>query len=368
MAKTLYDFCNERDEFELLVEWDKEKNGDLTPRSISKGSNKRVWWKCAFGHSWQTFVYMRTGKGTGCPYCAGKPLPSSSYSLAIGYPDLVAEWHPTKNHGLMPTDVSPRTHRKAWWKCAKGHEWLTEIKLRSEGAGCPVCTNRKVLIGENDLGTTHPEIAAQWHPTKNGSLTPQSVVPGNYRKVWWLCDQGHEWQATIESRTRLENGCPVCAGKVAVPGQNDLASQRPQIAAQWHPSKNDSLTPQKVTVFSNRSVWWLCEKGHEYRMAVGQRSQKGAGCPYCKNRKILVGYNDLATVEPGLAAQWHPELNGSLTPQMVTYGSKKKVWWQCAEGHVWNAVINSRTGNRKCGCPVCAGRIKQSKLYMKTTK
>jgi len=198
-------------------------------------------------------------------------------------------------------------------------------------------------------------------PEKNGTLTPQSVVYGNYRKVWWRCEKGHEWQATILSRTWGGNGCPVCAGKKILPGENDLASQNPKIAAQWHPTKNGLLTPQKVTLYSNRRVWWICEKGHEYRMGVNERSSRGSKCPYCQNHKALEGFNDLATLEPAVAAQWHPELNGNLTPKMVVPGSHKKVWWQCNDGHVWQATVYSRTGHMKCGCPVCAGKIKKNK-------
>jgi len=347
--------------FELLVQWDKEKNGDLTPRNIARASNKQIWWTCALGHSWQATVFSRTGKSTGCPYCAGKRLDPSANTLASEHPELAKEWHPTKNFDLTPYDVSPGTHRKVWWRCNKGHEWQADVKSRSSGTGCPFCANKKVIIGENDLGTTHPEIAAQWHPKKNGTLTPQSVVYGNYRKVWWLCEKGHEWQAAIITRTWGGNGCPVCTGKKVLPGQNDLASQKPKIAAQWHPTKNESLTPQNVTLYSNRRVWWICEKGHEYRTTVGSRSIRDSNCPYCKNVKVLEGFNDLATLEPAIAAQWHPELNGSLTPQMVVPGSHKKVWWQCNDGHIWQAAVFSRTGNMKCGCPVCAGKINKNK-------
>lgn len=85
----------------------------------------------------------------------------------------------------------------------------------------------------------------------------------------------------------------------------------------------------------------------------------GTGCPYCTNKKVLAGFNDLATVEPRIAAEWHPTLNGSLTPEMVTAGSRKKVWWECPLGHVWKAAIYSRTGKKKCGCPVCAGKARK---------
>ena len=66
-------------------------------------------------------------------------------------------------------------------------------------------------------------------------------------------------------------------------------------------------------------------------------------------------------MEPEIAGQWHPTLNGGLTPEMVTAGSSRKVWWQCPDGHVWKAIICSRTGKQKCGCPVCAGRVKEDR-------
>ena len=156
--------------------------------------------------------------------------------------------------------------------------------------------------------------------------------------------------------------CPVCAGKSIVPGENDLQTLFPEIAAQWYAEKNGMLTPEQVSPYSNRKVWWRCDLGHPYQAMIGARTMHGSGCPYCANRKVLPGFNDLATVEPKIAAQWHPTLNGALTPEMVTAGSHRKVWWQCPNGHIWKAVIYSRAGPQKCGCPICAGRVKQSRL------
>jgi len=216
-----------------------------------------------------------------------------------------------------------------------------------------------MLVGVNDLATTHPELAAQWHPVKNGRRTPQSVVCGSRAKVWWRCGKGHEWQAIIASRSVGGAGCPVCDGKQVLPGDNDLESQFPRIAAQWDREKN-AQKPSEVTAFSNRKAWWRCERGHSYQAAIAQRTQAATGCPYCAGRKVLAGFNDLETVAPQIAAQWHKTLNGELTPRMVTAGSKKKIWWQCSDGHVWKAVVYSRTGKRKAGCPVCAGKVKRS--------
>lgn len=358
MRKSLYKYCIERDEFLLLHQWDKEKNGTLTVHDVSFGSNKKVWWRCEFGHQWEAAVYTRAGGGSGCPYCAGKKVLPSSRTLATEYPELVKQWHPTKNINLSPNDFLPGSKTKAWWLCKNGHEWKAMIKSRTQGGGCPFCSNRRIIVGENDLGTTHPEIAAEWNYEKNGAITPQKVVAGNSVKVWWRCKQGHEYQAIIYSRTTNHNGCPFCSGRQVAPGENDLASAYPQIAAQWHPTKNGVLTPNKVTVFSNRRAWWMCDKGHEFQTTIAVRVGKGSSCPYCMNRKVLVGFNDLATVQPELAAQWHHELNGTTTPQMVTFGSARMAWWECGAGHVWKARINSRASGTKTGCPVCAGKVK----------
>lgn len=232
------------------------------------------------------------------------------------------------------------------------------MRSRVNGSGCPACANRVIIPGENDLATTYPELARQWHPQKNGALTPHTVTAGTHKKVWWRCEKGHEWQASILARSQNSTGCPACAGRQVIPGENDLATFLPHIAAQWHPSKNGALLPTDVTVYSNRRVWWMCELGHEYAAVIAQRAKSFSACPYCTGRKVLPGFNDLETKEPVIAAQWHPDLNGALTPRMVTVGSNKKVWWQCPSGHVWKAVVHSRATGRKHGCPVCAGNAK----------
>lgn len=288
--------------------------------------------------------------------------PSGNFTLKADYPFLVRQWHRERNGMSAPDDLSAHTHRRVWWICEKGHEWRASVGDRVRGTGCPVCTNRRVLIGENDLATTHPHLALEWLLERNQPLTPQSVVAGNHSKVWWRCERGHEWQATVFSRSS-GTGCPVCAGKRVVAGENDLAAAFPQIAAEWHPTKNAPLLPNALTPYSNRRVFWCCPVGHTYRAAVSHRTQERSGCPYCGGRKVLEGFNDLATKEPQIAAQWYAPLNGSLTPQSVTVACHKKVWWQCGEGHVWKAVIASRTGAKRSGCPICAGRVKQTERY-----
>ena len=67
--------------------------------------------------------------------------------------------------------------------------------------------------------------------------------------------------------------------------------------------------------------------------------------------------NCLQTVNPSLAAEWHPVKNGRLTTRDVTPGSNKRVWWRCEKGHEWEAIINSRSKGYG-RCPYCRGRKK----------
>ena len=275
---------------------------------------------------------------------------------------LLRQWHSTKNGDLRPESVVEGSHKKAWWICDKGHEWQARISTRvKEQTGCPVCTNRRLSPGENDLNTLFPHLAKEWNTAKNGNLAPEQVMPWSRRKVWWVCKKGHEWEASLTARTRNGTGCPYCARRHVIPGENDLSSCYPEIASQWHPAKNGTLKPESLLSSSNQKVWWICEKGHEWQATIFARTRDSSGCPYCTGRKVLAGFNDLATVEPELAAQWHPELNEALTPEQVTKGCSKKVWWRCSDGHAWKALVSSRTAKRRTGCPVCAGKVREDR-------
>lgn len=179
------------------------------------------------------------------------------------------------------------------------------------------------------LKDANPVLAKEWDPTRNGSLAPDDVSAGSYKKAWWKCPKGsdHEWQATIASRNKGA-GCPYCSGLKASNG-NSLAFTNPELASQWHPTMNGQLTPADVTSGSDKKVWWQCPKGedHEWDDRAQERT-RGNGCPICSNRRV-VHSNSLAFVNPELSEQWHPSKNGILTPNSVTAGSGKKVWWKC---------------------------------------
>jgi very-short-patch-repair endonuclease len=210
------------------------------------------------------------------------PLPGES--LSDHYPNIAKEWHPTKNGNLSPSNIAPRSGEKIWWLCEKRHDFEASVDARTgktgrkHGLNCPYCQNRKVGYG-NDLQSNNSELANQWHPTMNGNLLPSMFTPASGKKVWWICKKNHEWEASIGLRNSGQN-CPYCSNKKVGYG-NDLQSKNPKLSKQWHFSRNGKLKPNMVTPGSNKKVWWICEKSHEWEASVYSRNKLGSNCPHC---------------------------------------------------------------------------------------
>lgn len=135
----------------------------------------------------------------------------------------------------------------------------------------------------------------------------------------------------------------------------DVVSNNSALMIQWDYDKNNILgfDPNVLTCGSHKKVWWKCDKNHSYDMTIKSKYQHNQGCPYCSNKRLLKGYNDLETVYPNIAQEWNYNKNNGLLPSDVLYGSAKKVWWNCLLGHEWEATIDSRVHNHNC--PYCSG-------------
>ena len=360
----------------LLKEWDYEYNAPKIPSDFLSSSNKRVGWICSScGNKWVTAIVHRTGSSSGCPKCAEiqrattrtKTAAKKSGSLAEKYEKLLDEWDFDKNTKIIPTEVSAMSNKKVWWKCRKeGHSYVAPIGKRTIGQGCPICANKKILKGYNDLATEYSYLCKEWHPTRNGNLCPEDVFSGSNKRVWWKCNIcNYEWRAYVYSRTGMNTGCPVCAGKIVIYGLNDITTTHPELVVEWDYEKNIECVPEEVSAGSNKRIWWICNKGHKWNAQINDRTH-GRGCPICANtqrpiarqKTIVNKVGSLLNTNPKIAKQWHEEMNFPLFPNMISAGSSKKVWWKCEKGHVWQANINSRVkGN---GCPICNGEKSSS--------
>lgn len=339
---------------QLYNQFEKSLNEGIDFNKLTIGSMKKVWWQCekAEDHKWKTSVNQRTfaKKIHGCPFCAGKKVTYSN-SLEALYPKIAAEWHYEKNAPLIPRQILPGSNKKVWWICKleSNHIWYASPKDRtSKNNSCPICKT---------LGYKFPEIARQWHPIKNGKISPFDVSFSTHIKFWWKCPKGsdHIWKASPNSRISNKAGCPICSGHTVVKS-NSLAVSYPEIAAQWDYKKNSPLTPEQVYSRSHKKVWWKCNKGEDHIWQSQIKSRiNGIGCPICSGRKVARS-NSLLIRFPEISKLWHPNKNGNLLPSMVTPFSGKIVWWKCPEGsdHEWSStvanVVNGST------CPVCMNR------------
>ncbi len=248
----------------LISEWDFEANKKLglNPDVLFTNSTKKAWWICkSCRHKWQTQISVRK-KGHGCPQCAhyktGKDnasLKESNKSLLAVFPDVIKVWNYQKNGELKPDNLAAGSNKKVWWKCSEcGKEWQTTIyaKAKFGTTTCKECTFKHldrsyyVKPGINDLASCNKRVSAEWDYEKNGDLKPEDVPAHSATKVWWKCEKGHRWQASVLSRTKEGyRGCPVCANRLIVEGVNDLATTRPDLAKNWNYEK---------TVILNRKI------------------------------------------------------------------------------------------------------------------
>lgn len=274
-------------------------------------------------------------------------------------PSLASEWDFNKNAPLTPKEVSGGIDLKVFWLCPQNHSYEASVKSRNKlNTGCPFCSGQQILSGFNDLSSTHPQIASEWDSDRNDPLTPEQVSKGSKRKVFWICSEGHSFEASVGNRV-AGRGCSYCSGKKVLAGFNDLSTVHPEISTEWDYINNSPIRPQDVSKSSNRNAHWICSKGHSYESTISNRIG-GKSCPYCAGKRVLPGFNDLATTHPFIAEEWDLAKNHPLTPEQVskgTYlksGSKIKIWWLCSERHSYEKSIGHRVQGQ--GCPICSGR------------
>jgi hypothetical protein len=288
----------------------------------------------------------------------------SQTNLAVLIPELAAQWHPVFNNSLTPYDVLPMSETKVWWQCPinKAHIWQSKIVNRSSGTGCPQCAvdqkRRKV-----DL-TEHPELFKLWSQELNINLDVTSLDRNSY--IRWQCPKSddHVWQTKLKHKMMRKGqaiGCPYCAN-LLVSVTNCLAKVAPEIAQEFSKDLNNGLTAHDVSAYSKTKMWWQCRRNctHVWQARPDSRVKSGTRCPYCVGRKASDKIN-LAVVYPEIASQWHPTKNMGLSPHDVMPRSGKKVWWQCPRDktHVWQTAVCKRT--RGSNCHYCSGYAKMER-------
>ncbi len=400
---------------ELLSEWNYEKN-NILPIEIAVGSNKKVWWKCKFGHEWQATADNRHHNNSGCPYCASKKIKIGFNDFASIHPELLSEWDYEKND-ILPTEVTSGSKKKVWWLCSFGHSYSAPVYSHTgnKKQGCPVCAKENhtsfpeqalfyyvkkffpdsingdtLRIGmELDIFIPSLNIAIEydgghWHNNENLELKKNKLCIENkvllirireegltiyddciclIRKNPTLnqslsdviCELLNVLDNTIKADINVNDDLiDIYSLYVSLRKKKSLSSMYPEIAKEWHHTKNGTLTPDMTTPTSGKKVWWLGSCGHEWAMTVANRTTGNCNCPYCNGGRYLKGFNDFETKYPDLCSEWDYSRNNIL-PSEVSPSDRKKVWWKCKNGHEYLASLNNRT-NHYTGCPYCSNK------------
>lgn len=357
-------------ENKLFIELHPTKNSEIDFSRVYETSSQIVFWQCNKNvkHVYSQKIRSRVKEGYGCSYCSGyRTLPEDS--LAALYPSIAAEINPHKNPGFNPETRSATSNKQVVFTCSEGHDWKVRVehRTRRKDAGCPICRKRK-----KSLALNHPQLLKEWHPIKNKLLDPWVISAGSNKKVWWTCNTNSEhpdWERIIAARSNNDKGCPKCLtdNKAKKRSEKQLNKQLPilseyskELSSQWHPSKNGNKLPSDYTAGSIERVWWLCPHcQNEWPSTISNRARNNRGCPVCaklKRRKSnLHSGVTLVETHPELILQWHTSLNGELNPAHFTYGSAKKIWWQCpnVEKHIWEENIINRTKRKSLECKIC---------------
>lgn len=224
-------------------------------------------WKCSLGHIYEARPQYRTVRNQGCPFCSGKKVFSGFNDLATTFPQLASE-----AFNFDPTTLTAGSNVKVEWKCSFGHIFKAAPHLRTgKNSGCSVCSGDQINIGVNDFETTDPDLAIEAF-----NWDPKTVTRSSNKKRDWKCKLGHIWTASLNSRTNMRSGCPVCDGRGLLSGFNDLLTLFPEIAAQA-----DGWDPSLVLSGTHKKYQWKCADGHKWSSVVKDRTSRGDGCPSC---------------------------------------------------------------------------------------
>lgn len=441
MAKIQYEDSLQACYPDIASEWHPSMNVPLTSAEVHNGSSLNAYWVCSEGHIYQKTVSKRTKRGQGCPQCR-----MEKNAFAFVHPELLVFWDFEKNQDINPEKISYGSEKKVWWKCPKGHSYRQALHAKSAGAGCLICT-KQIVSKETSLATERPDIAAEWHPTKNKGLvdgrgidisTPDKVTTGSKQKVWWLCPVGHEYPAVIYARKRT--GCPICDSekRTSFPEQaiqyylNQLfvAESRSKLGGfeadiycpiikvaieydgEYFHSGNasDSREERKNQFFidagillfrikeTKQKIEFSCsgtEYGYEIKTTytqdyyfvedvigeiikhINERFHKdySLDVDIARDKVAIINLyaqqkneNSFLMQKPLGAQKWDYEKNGDIDLRLLPRTSKKKYWWKCPTcGNEWygtlDSLVNSLTCN-KCTRQVKAEIDMSPEIYM----
>lgn len=198
----------------------------------------------------------------------------------------------------------------------------------------------------------HSHLLAEFDHEKNSS-DPKDLR--SMSKYWWKCSQGHSYEASFGKRKNSGRGCPYCAGRYVIPGENDIATLKPEIAHEFDELANGCLVSEITANSSSREVWWNCSDGHKWKSKPSHRRPKEntGNCPYCQGRWAIEGKNDVFAFAPELIEEICIEKLDRLKIDQIT--PTQKIPMYCREHRTYFKTSLEKR-KRGLGCIYCSGQ------------
>ena len=351
---------------DIAEEWDFEKNTEDILK-MYKTSNKKVWWKCKeCGHSWEAYISNRTKNNSGCPKCSsgnskslmeyalfliiketfidavsGFEINGMSFDIGIPKPAIIIEYQGRYYHdgSYNNYDVERRDDDKK--KFIGQYSNVKYITINETYGG------DTLKINDNNI----------YFNADNISNNRYSVLKRLAEAISTLIGVKLHVREDIETYTLSQMHLKDV--------EESLGHNYPELCNEWNTDKNGAMTPLKIKPKSNKKVWWKCRKcDYEWQASPAHRVVDGTGCPKCLvlsgsgagAHLVIEGINDLKTLRPDIAEEWHTELNKQLGLDLckIAIKSNKKVWWKCKEcGKEYQDKVVYRT-TRNHNCPICS--------------
>ncbi|MBQ9778121.1 MAG: zinc-ribbon domain-containing protein, partial [Clostridia bacterium] len=347
----------------LMKEWDWERNNvlKLYPDKISFGVTKKAYWVCEKGHKWQATVASRAGaQRCGCPECAkdrSSSFPEKALSFYLSRCFEIEENKKFKWLGHSELDI-----------------YIDSLKLGVEYDGKVWHTDPKKDIAKDKLCQENgvhlirvrekqcPNYYSSSHKIWRKNATNQGLADAITELLTYI---GKRYALCQVPFVDIEKDYEQILAKI-LSSKKKKSVAASDLIKEWNYEKNKDISPETVSLGTHQKMWWRCANGHEWKAAVGSRSGNDkVGCPYCSGKKILQGYNDLATLHPYLVAEWSNK-NHPFSPSQIAGQSNKKFWWRCS---VCGLEYKASPAHRVCGrgCPAC-GRKRTREAHLKKIK
>ena len=342
---------------------------------IDSLSDILVRWQCFKCHGqYECSVVKRHFEG--CPYCDNKLMLKGYNTLQETHPYLEKFWD--KSNDKPISEYWYKSSKCINWKCpcCEVSFYCSPIEMISrndlENSNFQTCPNHcdwDTLVFNNDILYNFPKLQEEWSD-KNGLPVHLALSHIETKKYWWKCSvcQG-EYLCSIPIRKEVIDSCQYCNNEQALKGYNDLETTHPWLIKEWSTFNKQEMS--SVRANSTYNAWWKCPVcTGEYQQVIKEKFYRDNSCPYCRNQKVLKGFNDLATTQQSLMNEWDYVNNLLIaSPTEITELSNMSVWWICQENqdHRYKIQVRERMAYRKRNkkaCSICKGHRRKQEHFV----